>query len=95
MSILGVKDRKAKKWRKPEFDKRSLEEEIFHGHMESLDAGTLTGWAASSLSEEPLLVNVLCEIYIEKILRKERFTRAFIFSLLSWTRSSPMRKALS
>lgn len=61
MSILGVKDRKAKKWRKPEFDKRSLEEEIFHGHMESLDAGTLTGWAASSLSEEPLLVNVLCE----------------------------------
>tara|TARA_R110002049_G_scaffold142673_3_gene304566 strand:- start:4140 stop:6926 length:2787 start_codon:yes stop_codon:yes gene_type:complete len=61
MSFLSAKDRKTRKWRKPEFDKRSVKEEVLHGHIESLDAGTLTGWTASSISDEPVLVNVICE----------------------------------
>ncbi len=61
MSLLSVKERKTKKWRKPEFDKRSEKEEILHGHIEYFDGSILTGWSASSLSDKPLLISVMCD----------------------------------
>jgi GT2 family glycosyltransferase/glycosyltransferase involved in cell wall biosynthesis len=59
--IISIRDERSKTWIKAEFSKDSVEEEVLHGHIDSFSAGTLTGWSASSASDEPLLLNVMCE----------------------------------
>lgn len=59
MTSLSAKDKKLKQPQGLESSK-GAEEEILRGGIGSVNAGILTGWAASSVSEEPLTVNVMC-----------------------------------
>ena len=74
MISLSAKEKKMEQPQGLESSK-GAEEEILRGDIGYVGAGILTGWAASSVSEEPLTVNVICNGRVVGIGKADRYRK--------------------
>tara|TARA_B110000305_G_C19463911_1_gene656460 strand:+ start:1384 stop:4161 length:2778 start_codon:yes stop_codon:yes gene_type:complete len=74
MISLSAKEKKMEQPQGLESSK-GAEEEILRGGIGYVSAGILTGWAASSVSEEPLTVNVICNGRVVGIGKADRYRK--------------------